>query len=123
MDVFEKNKIGERLRRKPIQLQDSDVVIPDDLQLSVVVFQGLILMGVLKPIGVLHKPRIVTMLAQGKQINLAGLPGLPTEINLVGESFGWYNLPQWNDVIYRLYCKITDPRIDPNDERYGQESL
>lgn len=96
-------------------LKDEDVVVPEDMILVVVIFHGLMIMGRLNANTWLDKPRVVTMLGGGKQINLSPLPGIPSRLMLSGSDFISYELPKRNIEIYRLYCKVTDSRVDPNE--------
>lgn len=82
--------------------------------LTLVITQGLFVMGKMTPDGRLEKPRILTFLENGKRVQLSPLPGIPKYLYIgVGNPF--YSIPARDKSLYDLYRQVTAPGVDPND--------
>lgn len=90
-----------------------------DIDLKVVTLPGLVLLGTVEEgqEGVLHNPRILTILDGGKRIQLSPLPGTPPFVRYTGEVLA-YDMPKREGVVYKLYAQVTSAEVDPNHPNY-----
>lgn len=84
-----------------------------DEQLTMVITQGLFIVGNMGADGRLYKPRILSILDQGKKIQLSPLPGVPGYL-YVGVGNPFYPIPTRDTALYDLYKQVTAPGVDPN---------
>ena len=83
------------------------------MSLDMVVTQGLFLIGEIQDKNVIKNPRVLTILEEGKKIQMTPLPGLPARAQFPDTALR-YKIPMREDGIYNLYAQVTAPGVDPN---------
>jgi len=83
------------------------------MALDMVVTQGLFLVGEIQNKNEVKNPRVLTILEEGKRIQLTPLPGLPSRVQFPETSLT-YSIPLREKSIHDLYAQVTAPGVDPN---------
>lgn len=94
-------------------LEDGMRKLPRNNTLTMVISQGLFIMGEMQADGRLRRPRVVSFLDQGKRVQLSPLPGVPGYM-YVGVGNPFYPVPAHDKSLYDLYAQVTAPNVDPN---------
>lgn len=107
------NKIETRTTygETPARPQVTDV--PTLKTLTMVIINGLFIVGHMGADGRLRCPRVLSILEQGARIQLAPLPGIPGHMH-VGVENPFYPIPLREKAIYDLYTQVTAKGVDPN---------
>jgi hypothetical protein len=87
---------------------------PNPNILTVCISSGLFLVGRLIGGNKLTKPRIFSIIKEGREMQLSPLPGTPPFVRI--ESGGvYYTIPinDNNKSLYDLYERVTNPNVDP----------
>jgi len=82
-------------------------------ELVIMVTQGMFIVGTATGAGRLEKPRVLTILDKGKQMQLTPLPGIPGEIFAPRDTIS-YVIPAHDKGIKSLYERVTAKGVDPN---------
>jgi hypothetical protein len=83
------------------------------MKLSMIVTQGLFLVGERTGDRLLKNPRVMTLMDEGKKMQLTPLPGLPPQVTFPDSSMR-YIVPEREKPMYELYAQVTSPKVDPN---------
>lgn len=82
-------------------------------KLTVVWLNGLYLVG-RRIANELKKPRVLTF-EEDMQIKMAPLPFLPSSVNIPSGALVYDIAEGKYKVVFDLYNKVTDPKVDPGD--------
>jgi len=87
------------------------MAIKDEGVISMVITNGMFIMGKLIGGNKLCLPRVFTFLEEGKRIQLSPLPAIPPFIT-IGNDAARYAVPETDRNLHELYQRVTNPAGD-----------